>query len=179
MSRPSLADLMDYTGRNERRRKQRLVNRDTREPGGRDHWTLTDIVLQGRGYTIDRHALRIGDYSWPLRPESALHGAGYRETVIERKKLSDLRDVERLQNQLNRAYRAMVDEDSRMFFIVLIDYTADPDDPRAWTDEQILNAELSIQLGGHFKVTRSGPGLLADRIDSLYNYTQKNSHSIG
>lgn len=170
---------MDYKGRRDRMRKQRILNRDTREPGGRDRWTTTDVVLQGRGYTIDRHALRIGDYSWLIREEAALYGAGYREAVIERKTLADLRDVDRLQNQLNRAYRAIMDEGAAMFFIVLIDFTENPDDPRAWSDEAILNAELSIQLGGHFKVTRSGPGLLADRIDSVIQWTQKHRHSIG
>ena len=176
MVRPTLASLMDYTGRNERRRKAKPLYRDTREPGGKGI-ALEDIILRGRGYTIETRALRIGDWSWELRPESVLYRLGYRETVLERKTLADLRDVARLQNQLNRAYVAMA-EGNPMFFILLIDLSIDADDPRSWSDEQIANAKLSVQIDSHFHVTESEPGRLADRIESIYEWSQKNNHSL-
>jgi ERCC4-type nuclease len=176
VAKPSIANLLDYVGRNERRRKQKVLYRDTREPGGKSI-ALEDIILRGRGYTIEARALRIGDWSWELRPESVLFRLGYREVVMERKTLADLRDVERLQSQLNRAYVAMA-EGSPMFFILLIDLSVDADDPRSWSDEQIANAKLSVQIDSHFHVTESEPGRLAGRIESIYLWSQKNNHSL-
>ena len=181
--KPALADIMDYVGRNERRRKERVINRDTREPGGRvGPPTVTEVILTGKGFTLDRHALVVGDYSWELRSEAALYKLGYREVVVERKTLADIRDTDRLQSQLNRAYKLMDNNYTLinpMFFIVLIDYTEDTDMGRMWSDDQLLNAELSITLGSHFKVTRCASGLLAQRLESIYLWTQKPSHSLG
>src|SRR5437667_4933802 len=181
MPQPSLATLMDYSGRIQRQRKVRLIRRDTREHAHGELGTkptITDVLLTGRGFTIERRALRFGDYGWDLRPESALFKAMFPEVVIERKTLADLRDTDRLTDQLHRAYREMSSNGWHPFYIVLIDYTEDTTQ-WAWSEEQILNAELSIQLGKNFYVTRAETGLLADRLESLYTYTSKPTHSLG
>lgn len=192
-SKPSLATLLDYTGRNERRRKVKEIRRDTREPGGTGR-SMTDILLIGMGYVVPTRTLRFGDYAWDLREESALYRLGYVDVAMERKTLADLRDVQRLQDQLHRMwkqaqYQAEIGsvmplasgsdgKPWKTFFILLIDFTEDTDSGRAWKEDQILNAEMSVQTGG-IKVTRCDSGLLAARIDSLYQWTQKPTHTLG
>jgi hypothetical protein len=63
------------------------------------------------------------------------------------------------------------------FFIVLIEHRFDTDRKRRWPEESILNAELSIQLGG-VRVTRCEGNGVAARLDSLYQWSQKRTHQL-
>ncbi len=168
------ADSLDLVGKNSRQRKVRAMWQDTREP---DAVTLN--MLTGMGYTVDRHAAIFGDYGWELREESWLRAAGYIAVNWERKTLADLRDVERLKKQLARAKAVMAQEphNQRTFFGVLIEHAFDSDRKRRWPEESILNAELSIQLGG-VCVTRCGGNDVAGRLDSLWKWSQKRTHQL-
>jgi ERCC4-type nuclease len=161
------ASSLDFVGKNERQRKVREIRVDTRE---QDAVTLN--LLTGMGYTIDRHAMLIGDYGWDLREESWLHEAVYRTVVIERKSLADLRDVGRLERQLRK-----MSQDTKAFYIILIEYAFDTDRKRRWPEESILNAELSIQLGG-VRVTRCEGNDVAGRLHSLYQWSMKRTHVL-
>ena len=131
------------------------------------------------GYTIDRHAMLVGDYGWDLREESWLHEAGYVTFTLERKTLADLRDVGRLKRQLKKARALLVleTEGHRTFFSVMIEYLFDTDRKRRWPEESILNAELSLQLGG-VKTTRCEGNDVAGRLDSLWKWSQKRTHQL-
>jgi ERCC4-type nuclease len=168
------ADSLDLVGKNSRRRVVREITQDTREP---DAVTLN--LLTGMGYTVDRRGMVIGDYGWPLREESWLHGMGYATFTLERKTRADLRDVSRLRRQLAKARHAMSLEPdgSKTFFIVMIEHAFDTDRKRRWPEESILNAELSIQLGG-VRVTRCEGNGVAARLGSLYQWSQKRTHQL-
>ncbi len=168
------ADQLDLVGKNSRQRKVRTIRMDTREPDA-----VTSNLLTGMGYTVDRHAMVLGDYGWDLREESWLRAAGYAGLNLERKTLADLRDVGRLTKQLARARAVIAQEPQghQTFFIVLIEHSFDTDRKRRWPEESILNAELSIQLGG-VRVTRCGGNDVAGRLHSLYGWSQKRTHQL-
>ena len=169
-----LADTLDFVGKNDRQRKARLMRVDTRESD-----VVTTHLLIGTGYTLERHAMLIGDYGWDLREESWLGQIGYGALVLERKTLADLRDVTRLRRQLAKA-RSMMGrepEHNRTLFVVMVEYAFDTDRKRRWPEESILNAELSIQLGG-VHVTRCAGNDVAGRLDSLYKWSQKRTHQL-
>ncbi|KKM74303.1 hypothetical protein LCGC14_1401670 [marine sediment metagenome] len=170
----SYADSLDLVGKNSRQRKVRRIWQDTREP---DAVTLN--LLTGMGYTVERLGMPIGDYGWELREESWLHEMRYVNLTLERKTLADLRDVTRLRRQLAKARHAMSLEPdgSRSFFIVMLEHAFDTDRKRRWPEESILNAELSIQLGG-VRVTRCEGNGVAARLDSLYQWSQKRTHQL-
>ena len=168
------AESLDLVGKNERQRKVRMICMDTREQDA-----VTYNLLTGMGYTVDRHAMVFGDYGWDLREESWLRAAGYIGFNLERKTLADLRDVTRLKKQLARAKVVMAQEpyNQRTFFAVMIEHAFDTDRKRKWPEESILNAELSIQLGGVY-VTRCGGNDVAGRLDSLFKWSQKRTHQL-
>ena len=168
------ADSLDLVGKNYRQRKVREMRQDTREQDA-----VTANLVTGMGYTIDHHAMLIGDWGWDLREESWLRVAGYVTFTLERKKLSDLRDVARLKKQLYRARLTMAQEPdgSRTFFVVMIEHAFDTDRKRRWPEESILNAELSLQLGG-VRVTRCEGNDVAGRLHSLYQWSQKRTHQL-
>lgn len=168
------ADTLDFIGKNSRQRKVREIREDTRE-----HDAITHNLLTGMGYTIDRHAMLIGDYGWDLRDESWLHSVGYSFFLLERKTLADLRDVNRLRGQLVKAKDAMLKEprDKQTFFVVMLEYAFDTDRKRRWPEESILNAELSMQLG-RVRVTRCEGNDVAGRLDSLYKWSMKRTHVL-
>lgn len=170
----SYAENLDLVGKNNRQRKVRTIRMDTREPDA-----VTANLLTGMGYTVDRHAMVLGDYGWDLREESWLRGMGYAGLNLERKTLADLRDVGRLTKQLTRARAVIAQEPHghQTFFIVLIEHAFDTDRKRRWPEESILNAELSIQLGG-VKVTRCGGNDVAGRLHSMYQWSQKRTHQL-
>ena len=160
------ADSLDIVGKNSRQRKVRRIWQDTREPDA-----VTRNLLMGMGYTVDRLGMPIGDYGWEIRPDAFL-SSKYLSFTVERKTLADLRDVARLRKQLSKGRR-----ESRTFFLILIEHTFDTDRKRRWPEESILNAELSIQLGG-VRVTRCEGNDVAGRLDSLYKWSQKRTHQL-
>jgi ERCC4-type nuclease len=168
------ASDLDLVGKNSRQRKVRPLTQDTREPD-----EVTAIQLRGLGYALEQRAMIIGDYGWPLREQSWLREMGFVTFTLERKKLSDLRDVVRLRKQLTRARHVMSleIEEQRTFFTVMVEYLFDTDRKRRWSEEAILNAELSIQLGG-VRVTRCEGNDVAGRIHSLYGWSQKRTHQL-
>lgn len=164
----SLTHDLDYLGRKKRQRKVRLMRWDTNE-----HTDADRLLMEGMGYTVQVHRMLVGDYGWDLREESWLHKHGFFSLVIERKTLADIRDVKRLAKQL-QALRVM----PGVFVIVLIDHRYDTDRKRAWSDGAVLNAEVSIQLGGHIHTTHCAAGNLATRLDELYLWSQKREHEL-
>ena len=170
----SYADTLDLVGKNARRRLVRNMWLDTREPDA-----VTHNLLTGMGYTVEKLSMPLGDYGWQLRSESWLRVMGYVAFTLERKTLADLRDVPRLRKQLARArhIHALEPDGSRTFFIVMIEHRFDTDRKRKWPEESILNAELSIQLGG-VRVTRCEGNDVAGRLDSLYKWSQKRTHQL-
>ncbi len=168
------SDSLDLVGKNDRQRKVRAMWQDTREP---DAVTLN--LLTGMGYTVERLGMPLGDYGWVIRDESWLATAGYAAVIVERKTLADLRDVPRLRKQLARMREVweLEETDLRSLFVVLIEHAFDTDRKRRWPEESILNAELSIQLGG-VRVTRCGGNDVAGRLDSLWRWSQKRTHQL-
>ena len=162
----SYANDLDLVGKNERQRKVRLIRVDSRE-----HDAVTSTLLKGMGYTVEQLGMPVGDYGWDLREGAGL-SVGYHNTVIvERKTLADLRDTARLRRQLHKMI------DNAVFYIVLIEHAFDTDRKRRWPEESILNAEMSIQLGG-VMVTRCAGNDVAGRIHSLYQWSQKKTHQL-
>ena len=159
------ADSLDLVGKNARQRKVRTIHMDTREPD-----VITANLLTGLGYTIERIGMPVGDYRWDVKEESYLHERGLFGVVVERKTLADLRDVPRLRKQLSKMHTLDL-------FIILIEHSFDTDRKRRWPEESILNAELSIQLGG-VHVTRCEGNDVAGRLDSLYRWSQKRTHQL-
>lgn len=168
------ADSLDLVGKNSRRRLIHTIRMDVRE-----HDVVTANLLAGLGYTLGVHGMVIGDYGWDLREESWLRGMGYATLTLERKKLSDLRDVPRLRRQLAKARHllSLEPEGQRTLFVVMLEFAFDTDRKRKWPEESILNAELSIQLGG-VKVTRCEGNDVAGRLHSLYQWSQKRTHQL-
>ncbi len=160
------ADSLDLVGKNSRQRKVRRIWQDTREPDA-----VTRNLLMGMGYTVDRLGMPIGDYGWEIRPDAFL-SSKYLSFTVERKTLADLRDVGRLRKQIAKGKR-----ESRTFYLVLIEHSLDTDRKRRWPEESILNAELSIQLGGVL-VTRCEGNNVAGRLHSLYQWSQKRTHQL-
>lgn len=160
------ADSLDLVGKNQRQRKVRRMWQDTREPDA-----VTRNLLMGMGYTVDRVGMPLGDYGWELRPDAFL-GSKYLSFTVERKTLADLRDVARLRKQIAKGRR-----ESRTFYLVLIEHRFDTDRKRRWPEESILNAELSLQLGG-VRVTRCEGNDVAGRLDSLFKWSQKRTHQL-
>ena len=159
------AESLDLVGKNDRQRKTRLIRMDVRE-----HDVITANLLTGMGYTLGVHGMLIGDYGWNLREESWLRVNGYEVLTLERKTLADLRDTSRLKRQLTKQRLGV-------FFVVMIEYRFDTDRKRKWPEESILNAELSMQLGG-VHVTRCEGNDVAGRLDSLYKWSQKRTHQL-
>lgn len=159
------ADSLDLVGKNHRQRKTRLIRMDVRE-----HDVITANLLAGMGYTLGVHGMLIGDYGWNLREESWLRVNGYEVLTLERKTLADLRDTRRLKRQLTKQRLGV-------FFVVMIEYRFDTDRKRKWPEESILNAELSMQLGG-VHVTRCEGNDVAGRLDSLWKWSQKRTHQL-
>ena len=168
------ADALDLVGKNDRQRKVREMRVDTRE---RD--AVTANLLAGMGYTLEHIGMPIGDYGWDLREQSWLQGMGYATFTVERKTLADLRDVARLRKQLARARHMMSlePEGQHTLFVVMTEHVFDHDRKRRWPEESILNADLSIQLGG-VRVTRCEGNDVAGRLDSLYRWSQKRTHQL-
>jgi ERCC4-type nuclease len=168
------ADALDLVGKNSRRRVVHNITQDTREPD-----VITRNLLTGLGYTVERRAMVIGDYSWELRAESWFRVMGYVTFTLERKTLADLRDVGRLRRQLAKArhIQSIEPDGSHTFFIVMLEHRFDTDRKRKWPEESILNAELSIQLGG-VRVTRCEGNDVAGRLHSLYQWSQKRTHQL-
>ena len=162
------ADSLDLVGKNDRQRKVRVIRMDTRE---RD--VVTANLLTGMGYTLEHIGMPVGDYGWDIREGAFLYDE-FRSVLIERKTLADLRDVTRLRRQLNKMKDAYL---QYPFPIVLIEHSFDTDRKRRWPEESILNAELSIQLGG-VRVTRCEGNDVAGRLDSLYRWSQKRTHQL-
>ncbi len=162
----SLAESLDLVGKNSRQRKVRRIWQDTREPDA-----VTRNLLMGMGYTVDRLGMPIGDYGWELRPDAFL-SSKYLSFTVERKTLADLRDVSRLRKQIAKGRR-----ENRTFYLVLIEHRFDTDRKRRWPEESILNAELSLQLGG-VRVTRCEGNDVAGRLHSLYQWSQKRTHQL-
>ena len=67
--------------------------------------------------------------------------------------------------------------DPKVYYMLLMDHTQDTDGHRAWGDDALMNAELSVQLGG-IAVTHCLGGHVASRIDSLWRWSQKATHSL-
>ncbi len=168
------ADSLDLVGKNSRQRKVRKMWQDTREPD-----VITLNLLTGLGYTVERLGMPIGDYGWELREESWLRVMGYVSFTLERKTLADLRDVARLRRQIAkmRHIQSLAPDGSQTFFIVMIEHAFDTDRKRRWPEESILNAELSLQLGG-VRVTRCEGNDVAGRLDSLWKWSQKRTHQL-
>ena len=167
----------DFVGRKSRQRKTREITMDTREPD-----TVTELILSGSGYTVERRALPVGDYSWPLKSASYLTTRlAYSHLVIERKTLADLRDVPRLMDQVKRmnAIRAaeVATASNNTLFIILIEYRWDKDHKRKWSDHAIRNAKLSLQLAG-VKIAECEDNGIADAIDTLWQWSQKSKHEL-
>ncbi len=165
------ADSLDLVGKNQRQRKVRRIWQDTREPDA-----VTRNLLMGLGYTVDRLGMPLGDYGWDINPNSFL-ADDYLALFLERKKLSDLRNVKHLEKQLKRMVASMKLNKGRTLFVVMIEYLFDTDRKRRWPEQSILNAELSIQLGG-IMVTRCEGNDVAGRLDSLYKWSQKRTHQL-
>ena len=168
------ADHLDHVGKNGRQRKPRLMRVDVRE-----HDIVTANLLTGMGYTLGIHGMVIGDYGWDLREGAWLQVMGYASLTLERKTLADLRDVPRLRRQLAKARHllSLEPEGYRTLFTVMLEFAFDTDRKRKWPEESILNAELSIQLGG-VKVTRCEGNDVAGRLHSLYQWSQKRTHQL-
>lgn len=160
------ADSLDLVGKNQRQRKVRRMWQDTREPDA-----VTRNLLTGMGYTVDRIGMPIGDYGWEICPYAFLSDK-YLSFTVERKTLADLRDVARLRKQIAKG-----SQESRTFYLVLIEHRFDTDRKRRWPEESILNAELSLQLGG-VRVTRCEGNDVAGRLDSLWKWSQKRTHQL-
>lgn len=164
----SLAKALDFVGAKLRQHKEKTIRWDKNE-----HLVLEALQLEGMGFTLEYRRYTSGDFGWDLRPQAFLAKLGFKAVIIERKTLADLRDTGRLLSQLSRM------NDSAALYMVLIDYRVDTDRKRAWSDEAILNAELSLQLNPAVFVTRCDAGMLAQRIASLYGWTQKAQHGLG
>ena len=162
------ADSLDLVGKNQRQRKVRRIWQDTREPDA-----VTRNLITGMGYTVDRLGMPMGDYGWDIRPDSFLSDK-HLVAVVERKTLADLRDVSRLRRQLTKMRDAYM---GYPLCIIMIEYLFDTDRKRRWPEESILNAELSMQLGG-IMVTRCEGNDVAGRLDSLYKWSQKRTHQL-
>lgn len=147
---------LDYKGRADRQRKQRLIRIDAREP--RDG--ITDVLLGGMGYSTERAILPLGDYQW----ESKLGLC-----VIERKTPADAHDMDRLRQQVQRLRGA-----SGVLPILLIDWRSRYENP--WKDHDFDNLLVSIQ--GTIRVAHCLQGQLAHRLDSLYKWSQRTGHTF-
>lgn len=168
------AQTLDLAGKHERQRKPRIIRVDHREPD-----LFTEQMLRGAGYTVERIGMLIGDYGWDIREESWLGGRGYVNAILERKTLADLRDTDRLKDQLHRmrARVAVEPPSARSLFVVLVEHQFDTDTKRKWTEEAVANAKLSIQLTGVL-VTECEANDVAGKLDSLYKWTQKLGHEL-
>ena len=168
------ANDLDLVGKNSRQRKVRQIWQEVRE-----HDAVVLTLLKGMGYTVDKEGRLVGDYGWELREGSWLRVAGFASTTLERKTLADLRDTARLRKQLDkmRHFQSLAPAGFGNLFVVLIEHTFDTDRKRRWPEESILNAELSIQLGG-VMVTRCAANDVASRIHSLYQWSQKKTHQL-
>ncbi len=171
----SYTDKQDFVGRKQRQRKTRDLVMDTREPD-----KVTELILSGSGYAVERRALKTGDYAWGLKPASYLTTRlSYTYLVIERKTLADLRDVPRLMTQVQRMRHTMAIDPAmeQTLFIILLEYRFDKDFKRKWSDSAIRNAKLSLQLAG-VKIAECDDNGIADAIDKLYQWSQKSKHEL-
>ena len=169
-----ITDLYKTAEAISRQRKVRLLRQDVREPD-----EVTATLLRGEGYTIERLGLPLGDWNWDVREESWLGQRGYVNVTVERKTLADLRDVDRLDNQLGRARMLLAEEKygQKTLFVVLVEYAFDRDRQRRWSELAVRHAKLSMQLGG-IKVTECGENGIAEAVDGLYKWSQKLGHSL-
>ena len=161
-------DYFDFD-KKQRQRKPRVLRWDSNERLPVDKLLLDTAY----GYTLDVVRLLFGDVSWELREGAWLNSTlGYQSVVVERKTLADLRDVARLCEQLAR-----LTSFGDILPILLIDHRFDTDMRRRWKENAVLNAELSIQFSG-VKTTHCAEGSLAERLDSLYVWSQKANHVL-
>lgn len=165
----AITHQLDFDGKKSRQRKVRMIRWDSNERLPTDKMLLETTF----GYTLDTLRLPVGDFSWDIRPEAWLHAVlGYEIMVVERKSLADLRDVARLRSQLDR----LVKIDGALS-VLLIDQRFDRDRERRWREGAVLNAALSVQFTG-VKVTHCAEGSLAERLDELYQWSQKRHHVL-
>ena len=161
---------LDYRGRANRQRKARVIEIDVHE----DKDGLTQVLLNGLGYSTTRCALPLGDFRWESRLGLVL---------VERKTPSDARDIPRLSRQVARlrgaASRSMVGDGLGVFPILLIDhrpeYIRDPS-YKPWADEALDNVCLSVC--GRVRVAHCLQGQLAHRLHGLYEWSNKSSHRL-
>lgn len=153
----SVADL-DYVGKKQRQRKERVIEVDDRE----DRDRITEVLLSGMGYTVLKQRLPLGDFQWDSRVG---------RVVVERKTPNDLNDIQRLTRQLHRLRDAAR---AGIYPILLLDYREGRGNP--WADFDIDNAKLSVQ--GAVKVAHCLQGQLAHRLDNLYKWSQKAQHQL-
>ena len=151
-----LISALDYKGRADRQRKVRAIGIDVRESRDR----LTDTLLDGLGYSIERRVLPLGDYQW----ESKLG-----LVVVERKTPADAHDLDRLRQQCERLRSA-----SGILPILLIDHRYGRENP--WKDHDFDNLLVSIQ--GRIRIAHCLQGQLAHRLDSLYKWSQRSGHTF-
>ncbi len=168
-------DKQDFVGRKQRQRKPRDLVMDTREPD-----KITELTLSGAGYTVERRALKVGDFAWGLKPASYLTTRlSFNYIIVERKTLADLRDVDRLMSQVRRMQHMMMIDPAheQTLCIILIEYRFDRDFKRKWSDHAIRNAKLSLQLAG-VKIAECDDNGVADAIDTLYQWSNKTKHEL-
>ena len=159
---PDLADItkrLDYVGRTARQRKVRAIDMDYHE----DVDSITALLLTGMGYTVKRRKLPMGDYQW----DSKLG-----QVIVERKTPSDIQDLVRFGRQLEGMRIAA---HNGCFCVLLIDHAATNKKNR-WDDIGFDN--LLMAVGGSVKIAHCNQGELANRLDSLYQFSQKGEHGF-
>lgn len=163
-NRRPLGKALDYRGRANRQRKTRLIEIDVHE----DKDGLTQVLLNGLGYSVSRVPLPLGDFRWESRLGLVL---------VERKTPSDARDILRLARQVGRLRLAA--REGGVFPILLIDhrpeYLRDPN-YKPWADEALDNVCLSVC--GRVRVAHCLQGMLAHRLHGLYEWSNKSSHRL-
>lgn len=157
---------LDFNGKADRQRRTRLIQIDTHEDLDR----LTELLLVGMGYTVERRTLPLGDYQWDSR---------LGRCIVERKTPTDARDIKRLRRQAGKL-RASVGRDTpsrprATFPIILIDHR-NKKDWKPWDDHDFDN--LLISLSGRIRIAHCLQGFLAYRLDSLYRWSNKSSHGL-
>jgi len=158
--RQEIIKALDFVGRAKRQRKVRLIEIDDRE----DLDGLTDTLLTGAGFTVIRRRLPLGDFQW----DSKLG-----RVIVERKTPSDAKDIPRLLRQTIRLRDARTG--AGCFPILLLDYRDDKPE-HAWSDSSLDN--LLMAVSGRVRIARCLQGQLADRLESLYYWTNKSKHDI-
>lgn len=150
-----VARSLDYVTRNARRRLDRNITVDDREPLD----GLTETFLRGLGYTITRHTLPLGDYQWDSKLGLV---------VVERKTQADIMDYPRLYRQVTKLREAR--KTAGVFPILLLDENF------RYGAKNIDNILLSVQ--GRIRVVYCATGGLAQKLDDLYQYSNAAQHEL-